>query len=236
MQRVAIEAVARESGKHGKLSVLRRQGFIPAVVYGRGMTPQSVAVPVRAFERIRRTTGESAIVELQFGDSKTMTTVVHEYQMNPIRDTYTHVDFLHISLDETLTSRIPIRPIGTAIGLKEGGVLEHSLYELEVEALPLDIPDYLEVDVSDLGLKHSIHVADLKLGDKIKVLTNETATVFSVVAPAIEEAPPVPEEGVAVEGAVPAPGIAPALGTAPGAGTTPVAAPAEGAAKTASKK
>src|SRR5659263_425380 len=86
MQRVAIDAVARESGKHGKLGTLRRQGFIPAVVYGHGMIPMSVAVPVRAFERIRRTTGESAIVDLQFEDSKTMTTVVHEYQMNPIRD------------------------------------------------------------------------------------------------------------------------------------------------------
>src|SRR5450759_1680278 len=118
MQRVAIEAVARESGKHGKLGVLRRQGFIPAVVYGHGMAPMSVAVPVRAFERIRRTTGESAIVELQFEGDKAITTVVHEYQMNPIRDTYTHVDFLSISLDEPLTSRIPIRPIGTAIGLK----------------------------------------------------------------------------------------------------------------------
>jgi large subunit ribosomal protein L25 len=234
MQRVAIEAVARESGKHGKLSVLRRQGFIPAVVYGHGMAPMSVAVPVRAFERIRRTTGKSAIVDIQFEGGKAVTTVVHEYQMNPIRDTYTHVDFLSISLDETLTSRIPIRPIGTAIGLKEGGVLEHSLYELEVEALPLDIPDYLEVDVSDLGLKHSIHVADLKLGDKVKVLTNATATVFSVVAPAIEEAPPAPAEGVAVEGAVPAAGTVPAPGAAPTA--APTAAPAEGAAKTASKK
>jgi large subunit ribosomal protein L25 len=230
MQRVAIEAVARESGKHGMLSVLRRQGFIPAVVYGHGMAPMSVAVSVRAFERIRRTTGASAIVDLQFEGGKAVTTVVHEYQMNPIRDTYTHVDFLSISLDETLTSRIPIRPVGTAIGLKEGGVLEHSLYELEVEALPLDIPDYLEVDVSDLGLKHSIHVADLKLGDKVKVLTNATATVFSVVAPAIEEAPPVPEEGVAVEGAVPG------AGTASAPGAAPAAAPAEGAAKTASKK
>jgi large subunit ribosomal protein L25 len=190
----------------------------------------SVAVPVRAFERVRRTTGASAIVDLQFEGGKAVTTVVHEYQMNPIRDTYTHVDFLSISLDETLTSRIPIRPVGTAIGLKEGGVLEHSLYELEVEALPLDIPDYLEVDVSDLGLKHSIHVADLKLGDKVKVLTNATATVFSVVAPAIEEAPPVPEEGVAVEGAVPG------TGTASAPGAAPAAAPAEGAAKTASKK
>lgn len=225
MQRVAIEAVSRESGKHGKLSALRRQGFIPGVVYGRGMTALSVAVPVRAFERIRRTTGESAIVELQFDGGTTMTTVVHEFQMNPIRDTYTHVDFLAISLDEPLTSRIPIRPVGTAIGLKEGGVLEHSLYELEVEALPLDIPDYLEVDVSNLGLKHSIHVADLKLGDKVKVLTNEAATVFSVVAPAVEEAPPLPEEGAVAEGAAPA-----AEGT-----PAPAAAP-EGAAKTPSKK
>jgi len=228
MQRVAIDAVARESGKHGKLSALRRQGFIPAVVYGHGMTPLSVAVPTREFERIRRTAGESAIVELKFDDGKTITSVVHEFQRNSIRDTYTHVDFLSISLDETLTSRIPIRPVGTPIGLKEGGVLEHSLYELEVEALPLDIPDYLDVDVSGLGLKHSIHVSDLQLGDKIKVLTNEAATVFSVVAPVIEEAPPAPEEAVAAEGAAPAAGAA-----APAAGTP---APAEASAKPASKK
>ena len=230
MQRVAIDAVARESGKHGKLSALRRQGFIPAVVYGHGMTPLSVAVPTREFERIRRTAGESAIVELKFDDGKTITSVVHEFQRNSIRDTYTHVDFLSISLDETLTSRIPIRPVGTPIGLKEGGVLEHSLYELEVEALPLDIPDYLDVDVSGLGLKHSIHVSDLQLGDKIKVLTNEAATVFSVVAPVIEEAPPAPEEAVAAEGAAPAAG---ATAAAPAAGAP---APAEAPTKPASKK
>jgi large subunit ribosomal protein L25 len=235
MQRVAIEAVARESGKHGKLSALRRQGFIPAIVYGHGMAPLSVAVQIRAFERIRRTTGKSAIVELQFEGGKTMTTVVHEFQIDSIRDTYIHIDFLSISLDEPLTSRIPIRPVGTPIGLKEGGVLEHSLYELEVEALPLDIPDYLDVDVSELGLKHSIHVADLQLGDKVKVLTNETATVFSVVAPVIEEAPPVPEEGVVAEGTTPAAGaVAPAAGTpAPAAGTP---APAQASAKPVSKK
>jgi len=225
MQRVAIEAISRESGKHGKLSAVRRQGFIPGVVYGRGVTAMSVAVPIRAFERIRRTTGESAILELQFDGGQAITTVVHEFQMNPIRDTYIHVDFLSISLDEPLRSRIPIRPVGTAIGLKEGGVLEHSLYELEVEALPLDIPDYLEVDVSGLELKHSIHVADLKLGDKIKVLTSETATVFSVVAPAVEEAPPLPEEGAATGGAVPA-----------GEGSVTSAAAPESAAKAPSKK
>ncbi|MGB9665698.1 MAG: 50S ribosomal protein L25 [Candidatus Cryosericum sp.] len=224
MQRVTIEAISRDSGKHGKLSALRRQGFVPGVVYGRGMAPMSVAVPVRAFERIRRNTGESAIVELQFEGGTAVTTVVHEFQMNPIRDTYTHVDFLSISLDEPLTSKIPIRPVGTAIGLKEGGVLEHSLYELEVEALPLDIPDYLEVDVSELGLKHSIHVADLKLGEKVKVLTSESATVFSVVAPAVEEAPPAPEEGTPAEGAA----------ASPAEGTTP-AAP-ESPAKAATKK
>ena len=99
MQRVAIDAVARESGKHGKLGALRRQVFIPAVVYGHGMAPMSVAVPVRAFERVRRTTWESAIVELQFEGSKAITTVVHGYQMNPIRDTYINVDFLSISLE-----------------------------------------------------------------------------------------------------------------------------------------
>jgi len=220
MQRVAIEAVVRDSGKHGKLSALRRQGFIPAVVYGHGVAPLAVAVPTRAFERIRRMTGESSIVDLQFQDGKTLTTVVHEYQSNPIRDTYTHVDFLAISLDAPLTSRIPVRPVGTPIGLKDGGVLEHELYELEVEALPLDIPDYLDVDVSGLGLKHSIHVSDLQLGEKVKVLTSATATVFSVVAPVVEEAPPAPEEVPAVEGATPA-ASAPVPGAAPAADETP---------------
>jgi large subunit ribosomal protein L25 len=134
-----------------------------------------------------------------------MTTVVHEYQMNPIRDTYRHVDFLSIALDEKLTSRVAIKPVGTPIGLKDGGVLEHSLYELEVEALPLDIPDFIEVDVSGLGLKHSIHVGDLNLGEKVKVLTSDAVTVFSVVAPAVEEAPaPAGEAVAAAEGAAPA--------------------------------
>ncbi|HPS69744.1 MAG TPA: 50S ribosomal protein L25 [Candidatus Cryosericum sp.] len=225
MQRVGIEATHRESGKHGTLSALRRQGYIPGVVYGHGMAATSVAVPVRAFERIRRTAGDSAIIDLQFPDGASMTTVVHEYQMNPIRDTYTHVDFLSIALDEKLTSKVAIRPVGTPIGLKDGGVLEHSLYELEVEALPLDIPDYIEVDVSGLGLKHSIHVGDLNLGEKVKVLTSDTVTVFSVVAPEVEEAPAPAEEAAA-----------PAEGAAPAGAETAAPAASEETAKAAPKK
>src|SRR5664279_947832 len=106
MQRVTIDAVARESGKHGKLGALRRQGFIPAVVYGHGMVPMSVAVPVRAFERVRRTTGASAIVELQFEGGKAITTVVQEYQKNPIRDTYTCLLYTSPSPRDGLLSRI----------------------------------------------------------------------------------------------------------------------------------
>jgi large subunit ribosomal protein L25 len=189
------------------------------------MAATSVAVPVRAFERIRRTAGDSAIIDLQFPDGASMTTVVHEYQMNPIRDTYTHVDFLSIALDEKLTSKVAIRPVGTPIGLKDGGVLEHSLYELEVEALPLDIPDYIEVDVSGLGLKHSIHVGALNLGEKVKVLTSDTVTVFSVVAPEVEEAPAPAEEAAA-----------PAEGAAPAGAETAAPAASEETAKAAPKK
>ena len=234
MQRVAIDASPRESGKHGKLSALRRKGFIPGVVYGRGMPAESVAVPVRAFERIRRTMGESVIIDLQFEGGRTLATIVQEHQMNPIRDTYTHVDFLAIALDQPLTTKIAVRPVGTPIGLKEGGVLEHSLYELEVEALPLDIPDYLEVDVSELALKHSIHVADLKLGDKIRILTSDSATVFSVVAPAAEEVPVAVEptaEAAAAAAAVPGATPAAAATTAAPAGTPTPAGPAKNAPK-----
>jgi large subunit ribosomal protein L25 len=120
-----------------------------------------------------------------------------------VRRTPLHADLYEVRMDETITVSIPVRIVGKAAGVEEGGILDHSLRELEIECLPGSIPDGVEVDVSALTIGDSIHVSDLKLPEGVKVLEDAGTPVVAVTTPAAEEVAPVPAEGeaVAVEGA-----------------------------------
>ncbi len=188
MQKTNLKVKIREELGKEAVKKLRHQGLIPAVVY-KGKNSLNIKLSSKDFfEVIHTKAGENAIVNLQVESKKpSRTAIIKEIQYHPLKGDILHVDFNEISLTETLTVKVPIAVRGEAQGIKEGGILEHVLWEIEVECLPTEIPENIPVDVTPLKLGDSILVNDLQLPEGIKVLTDSTATVISLSVPHAEE-------------------------------------------------
>jgi large subunit ribosomal protein L25 len=178
----------------------RAAGQIPGVLYGHGETPVAVAVASRDFQNALRThKGGNALVNLKLEGSE-YTALVRAAQYDPLSHAILHLDFQHISLTETIEVEVAVKPIGLAVGVKDGGgILEMIIRTVEVSCLPTAIPDAIEIDVSALNIGESLHVRDLK-AEGVTILTDPESTLVTVVAPTVEEAP-APTEAVATEAA-----------------------------------
>ena len=175
---------------------LRRQGKIPGIVYGLDRAPFAVTVsPRRLAEVLRLETGKNTILNLSLvGQDRTRAVMIREIQRDPVTELPLHVDFVRVDLEKAITVAVPIRLLGTPVGVKtEGGVVEFVTREIDVECLPGDIPEHVDVDVSELHVNQNVHVSDLVIGERIKVLT-PMDTMVALVAVPKEEAAPVVEE------------------------------------------
>ena len=195
MEKVSLEAEIREKTGKGSSGRLRRTGYIPAILYGGQEASQSLIVNSKDLKKTLSTeAGENIIISLKVGD-KTRTVIVKDLQTDPVRGDLLHVDLYQISLKERLRASVPIEVRGEAPGVKEGGILQHRLREIEVECLPTEIPEFIPVDVSGLSIGDSLHVKDLRVTGDLKILVDGEESVISVVPPTVEEvAPPTPEE------------------------------------------
>ena len=195
MEKVSLEAEIREKTGKGSSGRLRRTGYIPAILYGGEAKPQSLIVNTKDLEKALSTeAGENVIISLKVGD-KARTVIVKELQTDPVRGDLLHVDLCQISLREKLKAAVPIEVRGESPGVKEGGILQHRLREIEVECLPTEIPESIPVDIRGLGIGDSLHIKDLIVTGDIKILVDREETVVSIVPPTVEEvAPPTPEE------------------------------------------
>jgi large subunit ribosomal protein L25 len=188
-----IVAEVRTGSGKGVARTLRRQGKVPAVIYGRGRSPETLQLDAVALERLlAKIRAASTIVDVNVSDQKPVKALIREIQRNPVRPVeILHVDLYEVHADEKVSVEVPLAFTGTAEGVKnQAGVLEIILHELEIRVLPADIPDKIEVDVSALMLGQSLHVSDLKL-DKVEILTDSGVTLCTIVAPKAEEAPAV---------------------------------------------
>ena len=165
---------------------LRRQGRLPAVVYGERDASIACSVDQRELTDLLHDHGRNAIIALAAGD-KSQSTIIKDIQYHPLNGDILHVDFHRINLTRKIVVEVPIAVQGVPVGVRnDGGILEHMLHGLEVECLPTDIPEKIGVDVSKLSIGDSLHVSDLVLeGDELAVVTDGDRTVFAVVAPAI---------------------------------------------------
>lgn len=188
MEKVSLKTKSREETGKEAVKKLRHQGFIPAVVY-KGSSSLNIKVPLKdLLQTIHTKAGENVIVDLQVDSKKpSRTVIIKEIQYHPVRGDVLHVDFNEISLTEVLTVKVPVVAKGEPQGAKEGGVLEHIIWELEVECLPTQIPENIPVDVSSLNIGDSILVKDLKIPPEVKVLLDLEATVITLAAPHVEE-------------------------------------------------
>lgn len=185
-----------------KLKKLRREGVVPANVYGK-MTPStSIQVDLKAFLKVFEEAGETGLVELKV-EKDTKPVLIHNVQRNPVTGNPVHVDFLQVDLKQKVTVMVPLEFTGEAEAEKsEVGIVVRQLNEIEVEALPTELPESIEVDLSGLtNIDDAIKVGDLKVDtSKIEVKTDPEQIVAAVAEPAKEEEP-LPVEGEAVEGA-----------------------------------
>ena len=199
-----LEAQPRTPGNKNTARRVRRDGKIPAVVYGAGKGALSVSVDPRQVMRILNSeTGHNTIFDLALDKDKTKAMIV-DWQFEPIKGKLLHIDVKRIAMDKKLTVMVPIELKGEAEGVKtQGGILEQMLREVEIECLPADIPSFIEVDVAHLTFGKVLRVADLPHNDKIEFLTDENQAVAHVTAIKEEEVA-TPEAAAAEAAAGPA--------------------------------
>jgi large subunit ribosomal protein L25 len=173
---------------------VRKQGLIPGVIYGVGQEPINLEVNGRQLSTVlSHASSENILLELEIvdGDNKRNSlAMIQEVQHHPLQRQILHVDFHAVSATEKITAEVPIETVGEPIGVKTGGgLLEHILRDLEVECLPGDLPDRIQVDVSGLDLNQSIHVKELKLPPGVEAVTDADLTVVAVSMARVEEEP-----------------------------------------------
>jgi len=204
-ERLKLSASSRDWGGKGSARKMRQQGLIPGVVYGRGM--DSIPVVVTASDLVpllRQSDYESELIDFRVDDGEYMDVLVKEAQFDHIGDRLLHIDFFRIMRGEKLVVEVPIVVLGTAEGVKMGGILQHSTRTAKIRCLPKDIIHDLEVDVSALMVGDSVHIRDLDVPDTIEILEEPQRTVVTILAKKVEEKAPEEEVEEAAEAEEPA--------------------------------
>ncbi|MBA3259107.1 MAG: 50S ribosomal protein L25 [Gemmatimonadales bacterium] len=200
-QQANLQAASRTQTGKGAARSLRRQGKVPGVIYGHDRSPEALAVDTAALTKmLSGISAATTIVEVAIDGRAPVRALIREIQRDSLRPAeILHLDFYEIRADEAVTVPVPVHLVGIPDGVRNfGGVLDHSLRELEVEVLPADIPESIELDVTALTIGHSIFVRDITLAKGV-ILNDPDTPVCTVVAPRTEEAPAgaAPEETVA---------------------------------------
>jgi large subunit ribosomal protein L25 len=175
---------------------LRRQGLIPGVLYGRE-TPVAIAVDERDLRHaLTGDAGTNAVLDVVVEGGKSHASVLKEYQQDPVRGFITHVDLQEVRLDQPIHATVPVHLVGEAAGAKEGGVLQQTVTEITVEALPLEVPATVDFDVSGLHIGDSAHLGDVPLPDGVTLVDDAETVLASVTQPTrVEEPEETLEEG-----------------------------------------
>jgi large subunit ribosomal protein L25 len=193
MEQPVLTATTRIA-KKGENKRLKRENKIPAVVYGKEFENKLIAVDEKEFRKLLKTHGEVALIDLQVeGDS--FPVLIKEVQRNTLKNAIDHVDFFKVSMDEEVEYHAPIVLVGDAEGVKMGGILQHQKREITLKALPADMLESVEVDISEMNIGDTIAVADLKVDGKNTVLDDADEVVVTIVPPRLAEEVEAPEEG-----------------------------------------
>lgn len=180
-----LKAEHREGTGKGVARKLRAAGRVPAILYGQGMEAVSVSIDARELYHVLHTgAGANVLVGLVV-DGKEHLALPREIQRDHIRGQLVHVDFLAVRRDEKVRVEVPIRVIGESPGVKQGGLLEHHLWDVSVECLPQDVPDLVEADVSSLLIGDALRVGDIPAPAGVTILTDPEESVVAVVTPQI---------------------------------------------------
>ena len=190
MASAQLSGNVRDSSGKGVARSLRSSGRVPAIIYGHGREPQSLSIDTRELEKLlSHISAENTVIDLTV-DGKSARTLIREIQRHPFKRQILHVDFQELVAGEKVIVRLPIILMGVPAGVRmDGGVLDQTLRELEVEVDPANIPNHVEVDVTELHIGSSVHVSDITLPEGVEIVGDGDASVCVVSAPraAVEE-------------------------------------------------
>jgi large subunit ribosomal protein L25 len=198
-QQASLQAANRTTTGKGAARTLRRQGKVPGVIYGHGREAEAVMIDTGALNRMLvGISAGTAIVDVAVDDRPPVKALIREIQRDAVRPSeILHLDLYEVRSDEEITLEVPVRLIGVPDGVRNfGGVLDHVLRELEIEVLPSNIPEHVDLDVTELAIGHSLFVRDIDVPNA-RVLNDPDTPICTVVAPRTEEAPAPVEEAVA---------------------------------------
>ena len=208
MEKINLNARIRKTIGNSPARALRREGRIPAVLYGPKTEPTLLSIDAKEFEQIvKKSTIGSALLNLQMqdGDTQSRPVMVKELQTHPVSQRFLHVDFYEVDMQRKIKVMVPVVAKGKARGVADGGLMQIVNREIEVLCLPTEIPEAFEVDVSDLGIGDAIHLQDIQRVGNIEIIADSNYTVVTVLAPKMEaevaEVPVEGEEAAEVEGA-----------------------------------
>lgn len=201
MAEVLLEAKLREE-KGKAVRKIRREGYIPAVIYGGGKAGTSVKINGKDFTKsLKGHSLDNLLVSIKLEGSKSKKNamaLIRDVQIDPLKDVILHVDFQEVSLEKKLRTKVRIEAVGEPIGvMQQGGVVAFTLREVEVECLPTNIPECLTIQVGHLNIGGSVAVRDIQAPEGVEILTSKELSVFSVAAPKMEEE--VPKEAEVTE-------------------------------------
>jgi len=198
-EQASLQAAIRTTTGKGAARTLRRQGKVPGVIYGHGREAEAVMIDTGALNRMLvGISAGTAIVDVAVDDRPPVKALIREIQRDAVRPSeILHLDLYEVRSDEEITLEVPVRLIGVPDGVRNfGGVLDHVLRELEIEVLPSNIPEHVDLDVTELAIGHSLFVRDIDVPNA-RVLNDPDTPICTVVAPRTEEAPAPVEEAVA---------------------------------------
>lgn len=191
---LVVEVHERSATERGKNAArrLRKVGNVPAIVYGLGLPPFPVVVDAKRIEELLRLeSGRNTIFNLSLkGQDKSRSVMLKALQRDPLSERLVHVDFVRVDLSRRIRVSVPVRLVGIPEGVKtDGGLLEFITRQVEVECLPTDIPEHLDIDVSALRVNQHLSVSDLPKAERVDFLTDPETVVCLVALPKAEEAP-----------------------------------------------
>jgi|WetSurMetagenome_2_1015567.scaffolds.fasta_scaffold211469_2 large subunit ribosomal protein L25 len=204
MDAVEVRCTVRPGSGKGSARQTRFGGKTPGVLYGGGEPTLAISLETKSFEYLVRKHGSSAFVldlKLDGHEDRDLKAIIKELQRDPVTSRIIHVDLQHISMTQLIEVHVPVHLIGTPAGVKEGGILEQLLREIEVSCRASQIPEHVDFEVSHLQKGNSVHVRDLVLPEEIKVITPADRVVATIVVKAAEVTPTAVAAEAPVEGA-----------------------------------
>lgn len=181
-EQITINAEIRESIGKEPAKKMRRDGLIPAVMYGTGFDPVSLTISLHELQMaIQHSAGKRTLVKLKLSDGTEANVFFKDFQRHPVKDLIIHADFLRVSMDKEAVVRVPVRKAGgIPLGVKQGGLLESIRLTVHVKAKPADVPEIIEYDLTNLQLAQSVHVADLPALPGVTYVDDPKTTIFTI--------------------------------------------------------